>query len=55
VTYMRDNGPPPKRLMMSESKDQGQTWSPVRDSEIPNPGSGGRSARIARRQLGADL
>lgn len=40
VTYMRDNGPPPKRLMMSESRDAGLTWSPVRDSEIPNPGSG---------------
>lgn len=40
VTYMRDNGPPPKRLMMSESKDQGKTWSPVIDSALPNPGSG---------------
>ena len=40
VAYMRDNGPPPKRLMMSESKDQGKTWSPVVDSDIPNPGSG---------------
>jgi predicted neuraminidase len=40
VTYMRDNGPPPKRLMMSESKDQGKTWSPVVDSALPNPGSG---------------
>src|SRR5262249_28837350 len=34
------NGPPPKRLMMSESRDRGQTWSPVVDTDIPNPGSG---------------
>ncbi len=40
VAYMRDNGPPPKRLHISESADRGETWSPVRDSEFPNPGSG---------------
>lgn len=40
VTYMRDNGPPPKRLMISESKDDGLTWSPVCDSQLPNEGSG---------------
>ncbi len=40
VTYMRDNGPPPQRLHMSTSKDAGMTWSTVKDSELPNPGSG---------------
>jgi predicted neuraminidase len=40
VAYMRDNGPPPKRLHVSESTDAGITWSQVRDTEIPNPGSG---------------
>lgn len=40
VAYMRDNGPPPKRLMVSESRDGGKTWGPVRDSDLPNPGSG---------------
>lgn len=40
VTYMRDNGPPPQRLQMSSSTDKGMTWSPVRDAELPNPGSG---------------
>ncbi|HKJ66887.1 MAG TPA: exo-alpha-sialidase [bacterium] len=40
VAYMRDNGPPPKRLHVSESNDRGETWSPVRDSQFPNPGSG---------------
>lgn len=39
-TLMRDNGPPPKRLHVSESRDRGKTWSPVVDSHIPNPGSG---------------
>lgn len=37
---MRDNGPPPKRLHQSESRDRGETWSPVTDSLIPNPGAG---------------
>jgi len=40
VAYMRDNGPPPQRLHMSTSEDNGLTWSPVRDSKLPNPGSG---------------
>jgi predicted neuraminidase len=40
VAYMRDNGPPPKRLMMSRSTDRGETWSPVEDTDRPNPGSG---------------
>ena len=40
VAYMRDNGPPPKRLIVSTSSDDGVTWSQVRDSELPNPGAG---------------
>jgi predicted neuraminidase len=40
VAYMRDNGPPPKRLHMSTSRDDGLTWSAVVDTDIPNPGSG---------------
>jgi predicted neuraminidase len=39
-TLMRDNGPPPKRLHQSESRDGGLTWSPVTDSDLHNPGSG---------------
>ncbi len=39
-TLMRDNGPAPKRLHASESRDRGETWSPVTDSDLPNPGSG---------------
>lgn len=39
VAYMRDNGPPPKRVHMSVSKDQGMTWSGTVDTDFPNPGS----------------
>ncbi len=41
VTYMRDNGPPPKRVLVSESKDGGETWGTVFDHpQLPNPGAG---------------
>jgi predicted neuraminidase len=39
VAYMRDNGPPPKRIHTAVSRDDGLTWSTAVDSEIPNPGS----------------
>ena len=40
VAYMRDNGPPPKRLQVCYSTDQGNSWSTVKDSKIPNSGAG---------------
>ncbi|MBI2421578.1 MAG: exo-alpha-sialidase [Candidatus Hydrogenedentes bacterium] len=41
VAYMRDNGPPPKRVHVAESKDRGMTWGPVYDHpSLPNPGAG---------------
>ena len=40
VAYMRDNGPPPQRLHVSRSTDNGVTWSTVHDSQLPNPGAG---------------
>jgi predicted neuraminidase len=40
VAYMRDNGPAPKRLMVSRSTDRGESWSAVEDSTVPNPGTG---------------
>lgn len=41
VAYMRDNGPPPQRVMVSESSDRGETWSRVVDHpNLPNPGAG---------------
>ncbi|MCU0457008.1 MAG: exo-alpha-sialidase [Bacteroidales bacterium] len=33
VAWMRDNGPPPQRLMLSVSTDEGVTWSTVNDVE----------------------
>lgn len=39
VAYMRDNGPPPKRAMMSVSKDDGLTWTLAEDTELLNPGT----------------
>jgi predicted neuraminidase len=39
IAYMRDNGPPPKRILKSESRDGGETWTPAVDTDLPNPGS----------------
>ena len=39
VAYLRDSGGPPNRVMMSTSKDSGESWSLARDTSIPNPGS----------------
>ena len=40
VAYMRDNGPPPKRVLVSYSEDDGVTWTVAADTDILNPGSG---------------
>ncbi len=47
VAFMRDNGPPPKRVMMSISMDEGETWGPVVDIVLPNPGSSVEAVRLA--------
>src|SRR5262245_40392703 len=47
VAYMRDNGPAPKRLHVSRSRDRGDTWSAVEDSTLPNPGSGAEVTVLA--------
>lgn len=39
MAFMRDNGPLPKRVMISRSSDMAKTWSTVKDTDIPNPGS----------------
>ena len=39
VAFCRDSGNAPHRVMVSTSRDQGETWSTAVDSEIPNPGS----------------
>ena len=40
VAYMRDDGPPPQRIPISESTDRGVTCSPVGDSDRPDSGAG---------------
>ena len=40
VAFMRDNGPPPQRVQVSESTDRGMTWSRVVDTDRPDPGAG---------------
>ena len=48
VTYMRDNGPAPKRVLVSESKDGGVSWGTVYDHpQLANPGSGLELANLA--------
>ena len=47
-TLMRDNGPPPKRLLQAESRDRGETWSAVTDSEHPNSGTGAELIRLRK-------
>lgn len=49
IAYMRDNGPPPQRLHVSQSTDYGETWSPVRDSDIPNSGAGSDIVTLSNR------
>jgi len=39
AAYCRDSGGAPERVMVSTSKDDGQTWSAAVDTDIPNPGS----------------
>ena len=46
VAYMRENGPR-DRIRVCESKDDGITWGPVGNSELPNPGSGLDGLRLA--------
>ena len=55
LALMRDNGPPPKRLHSSTSKDEGISWKDVEDTLLPDPGSAadlvvlksGRSALVS--------
>ncbi|HYW46512.1 MAG TPA: exo-alpha-sialidase [Bryobacteraceae bacterium] len=46
VAFLRDNGPPPKRAQISFSQDDGVTWTPARDTEIPNPGTSLEAVRL---------
>ncbi|MCS7301468.1 MAG: exo-alpha-sialidase [Fimbriimonadales bacterium] len=39
VAYMRDNGPPPNRVFVAYSHDNGASWSEAEKTALPNPGS----------------
>jgi len=45
VAYMRENGRR-QRIRVSESRDDGLTWGPVGESDLPNPGSGLDGVRL---------
>jgi predicted neuraminidase len=47
VAYMRDNGPPPKRVQIATSKDDGVSWTDAGDTDIPNPGVSVDVVRLA--------
>ncbi len=40
VAYFRDNGVAPQRVQVSESRDEGQTWTLAKDTDMWNPGAG---------------
>ena len=46
VAFMRDNGPH-KKIRLSSSRDDGVSWTPVVDSQFPNPGAGIEAIRLA--------
>jgi predicted neuraminidase len=46
VAYLRDNGPAPKRALVSESTDDGESWTDARDSDILNPGTSVEVVRL---------
>ena len=39
VAYMREEGDFNKRVLISSSQDDGETWTPARYTDIPNPNS----------------
>ena len=46
VAYFRDNGPPPSRVMASESRDRGETWSAPVDLNVVDTGAGVEAIRL---------
>ena len=47
VAYMRNAGPPPRRLYASVSRDNGMTWSAATHTYLLNPGSAAEIIRLA--------
>lgn len=48
VSYMRDNGDSPGRIMVSYSVDEGYEWSAVESTILPNPGSSVEAIALER-------
>jgi predicted neuraminidase len=46
VAFLRDNGPPPKRIHISYSKDEGMSWTAAADTDLPNPASSVEAIRL---------
>lgn len=46
IAYMRENGVT-QRIRASSSHDDGLTWGPVTETELPNPGAGIDGVRLA--------
>lgn len=46
VAFMRENGPR-RKIRLSTSTDDGATWGPVTDSDLPNPGAGVEAIRLS--------
>jgi predicted neuraminidase len=46
TAFMRNNGPAPKRIMVTTSTDRGETWSQPGYTDLPNPGSGIEAIRL---------
>jgi predicted neuraminidase len=47
VAYFRDGGGPPQRVQTSTSDDEGTTWSPAIDTDVPNPSGSMEVIRLA--------
>ena len=48
VAYLRETGRPPYRVQQSTSQDQGETWSPLIETDIPNPSASLEVLRLNR-------
>lgn len=46
IAFFRDNGPPPQRIMQSESTDDGVTWTVAHDIVLWDPGAGVEAIKL---------
>ncbi len=48
VAYLRETGRPPYRVQQSISHDQGETWSAMTETDIPNPSASLQVLRLTK-------